>query len=151
MLLLLSNSMSFALIPSENIWKNCKQMYFSDFECLFFCYLLVFALNVFKTNIFAFIKTLFLTPTFFLSKHQQQFFCSFFVLFFSLIICFFLFQIIWFFRQLWFCVKIFGEISCQSWLLWTQLFNCCIVQCDPYWLEWVNMHFCKSRLTQINI
>ena len=37
----------------------------------------MFAQNVFKTNIFAFIKTIFLTPTFFLANTSNRFFVSF--------------------------------------------------------------------------
>ena len=54
-------------------------IFFCIFQTLnaFSCDLLVFAINVFKTNIFAFIRTLFLTPTFFLANTNNKFFAHF--------------------------------------------------------------------------
>ena len=54
-------------------------IFFCIFQTLnaFSCDLLVFAINVFKTNIFAFIRTLFLTPTFFLANTSNRFFAHF--------------------------------------------------------------------------
>ena len=61
-------------------WKlEKKRFFFCIFQTLnaFSCDLLVFAINVFKTNIFAFIRTLFLTPTFFLANTSNRFFAHF--------------------------------------------------------------------------
>ena len=69
-------------------WKLEKKwffLYFSDFECLFLrlagvCYKCV------QNKYFCIYQDAFFDTNLFLSKHQQQVFCSFFVLFFSLII-----------------------------------------------------------------
>ena len=70
----LSNSLIFAF-PLVTIRINCKKSIFQTLNA-FFCYLLVLAKNVFKTNIFAFIKDNFWTP-FFLANTSNRFFAFF--------------------------------------------------------------------------
>ena len=54
----------------QNIWN----LIFSDFNPLFFCYLLIFVKKVLKANIFAFNKTILLIPSLTLTNMSNRFF-----------------------------------------------------------------------------
>ena len=132
----LSNSLSFALIPLAIFLKSSKDSIFSDFGGLFLLVRGVCSKCSFS-NFGFFLQEDFFETNLDLSKHPEQVFWTFF-LFFKYNVLIFVFILV--FGELrehcakfWnFCVNIHRENICQSRLLLTTFFNCCIVQCKTW-------------------
>ena len=132
--------------------KLTKIPFFQTLNAIF-CYLGVFAQNVNFLILFSFWKRIILIPILTWADTPNMFF-GFFSDFSNIFVWYFFF--IWIFGELrelcakfWnFWVNIHRDIICQSRLLLTPFFNCCIVQCMVDFYVWLYFPTNNRQLTR---